>query len=100
MTELGKLPGIGNRTAQRLAFHILRTSPQDAHALADAIKDVKDKITLCEICSNLAEGPRCTICADERRDPALICVVEEPGDVTGGLGGPGGGLGGLGLPGM
>jgi len=81
VTELGKLPGIGNRTAQRLAFHILRTSPQDANALADAIRDVKEKITLCEVCFNLAEGPRCTICADERRDPALICVVEEPGDV-------------------
>ena len=81
VTELGKLPGIGNRTAQRLAFHILRTSKEDAAALADAIRDVKEKITLCEICFNLAEGPRCAICADERRDPALICVVEEPGDV-------------------
>jgi recombination protein RecR len=81
VTELGKLPGIGNRTAQRLAFHILRTSREDAYALAEAIRDVKDKISLCEICFNLAEGPRCTICLDERRDPALICVVEEPGDV-------------------
>ena len=81
VTELGKLPGIGNRTAQRLAFHILRASGEDASALADAIRDVKEKITLCEVCFNLAEGPRCTICADERRDPAIICVVEEPGDV-------------------
>ena len=81
VTELGKLPGIGNRTAQRLAFHILRTGKEDAYALADAIRDVKDKITLCEICFNLAEGPRCTICSDERRDATLICVVEEPGDV-------------------
>ena len=81
VTELGKLPGIGNRTAQRLAFHMLRTSPEDAYALADAIRDVKDKIGLCEVCFNLAEGPRCTICLDERRDPTLICVVEEPGDV-------------------
>jgi len=81
VTELGKLPGIGNRTAQRLAFHVLRTSQEDAYALADAIRDVKDKISLCEVCFNLAEGPRCTICQDERRDPALICVVEEPGDV-------------------
>jgi recombination protein RecR len=81
VTELGKLPGIGNRTAQRLAFHILRTSPEDANALADAIRDVKEKITLCEICFNLAEGPRCAICTDDRRDPTLICVVEEPGDV-------------------
>ena len=81
VTELGKLPGIGNRTAQRLAFHVLRTSRDDAYALAEAIRDVKDRITLCEICFNLAEGPHCTICADDRRDPTLICVVEEPGDV-------------------
>ena len=81
VTELGKLPGIGNRTAQRLAFHVLRASSEDANALADAIRDVKEKITLCEVCFNLAEGPRCTICTDERRDPALICVVEEPSDI-------------------
>ena len=81
VTELGRLPGIGNRTAQRLAFHILRASPQDANALADAIREVKERIGLCEICFNLAEGPRCTICSDERRDATLICVVEEPGDV-------------------
>jgi recombination protein RecR len=81
VTELGKLPGIGNRTAQRLAFHVLRASPEDAHALADAIRDVKERIGLCEVCFNLAEGPRCTICQDERRDTAMICVVEEPGDV-------------------
>ena len=81
VTEFSKLPGIGNRTAQRLAFHILRASPEDAAALAEAIRDVKEKITLCEVCFNLAEGPLCAICTDERRDPALICVVEEPGDV-------------------
>jgi recombination protein RecR len=81
VTELSKLPGVGQRTAQRLAFHILRASPEDAAALAAAIRDVKEKITLCEICFNLAEGPRCTVCLDERRDPELICVVEEPGDV-------------------
>ncbi len=81
VTELSKLPGIGNRTAQRLAFHILRSSDEDAAALADAIREVKERIGLCEICFNLAEGPRCRICEDERRDPALICVVEEPSDV-------------------
>ena len=81
VTELAKLPGIGQRTAQRLAFHILRASPEDAAALAEAIRDVKEKITLCEVCFNLAEGPRCTVCLDERRDPDVICVVEEPGDV-------------------
>jgi recombination protein RecR len=60
---------------------VLRTSSADANALADAIRDVKELITLCEVCFNLAEGPRCTICLDERRDPSVICVVEEAGDV-------------------
>ncbi len=79
--ELSKLPGIGQRTAQRLAFHILRAEDEDALALADAIREVKEKVGLCEVCFNLAEGPRCRICEDERRDRALICVVEEPADV-------------------
>ncbi len=81
ITELGKLPGIGQRTAQRLAFHVLRLSPEDALALADAIREVKEKIRLCEVCFNLADEPRCRICQDERRDASLICVVEEPGDI-------------------
>ena len=81
ITELGKLPGIGQRTAQRLAFHLLRAGPDDAAALADAIREVKERIGPCEICFNLAEGPRCRVCQDERRDAELICVVEEPGDV-------------------
>jgi recombination protein RecR len=81
ITELGKLPGVGARTAQRLAFHILRAEDDDAFALAAAIREVKERVGLCEICFNLAEGPRCRICEDERRDAALICVVEEPGDV-------------------
>ena len=81
ITELGKLPGIGARTAQRLAFHILRASAEDATSLADSIREVKDKIGLCEVCFNLADAPRCRICEDTRRDPSLICVVEEAGDV-------------------
>jgi recombination protein RecR len=81
VTELGKLPGIGSRTAQRLAFHILRESDEDALALADAIREVKAQIGLCEVCFNLADGPRCRICTDHNRDAALICVVEEPQDV-------------------
>jgi recombination protein RecR len=81
VTELSKLPGIGNRTAQRLAFFILRSSADDAAALADAIREVKERIGLCEVCFNLAEGPRCRICDDDRRDSSLICVVEEPSDV-------------------
>ena len=82
VTELGKLPGIGNRTAQRLAFHVLRASAEDANALADAIREVKEKIGLCEICFNLADEPQCRICQDERRDKGLICVVEEPNDIV------------------
>jgi recombination protein RecR len=81
VSELSKLPGIGNRTAQRLAFYILRSPAEDADALAQAIRDVKERIGLCEVCCNLAEGPRCRICEDERRDAAVICVVEEPSDV-------------------
>jgi recombination protein RecR len=82
VTELGKLPGIGQRTAQRLAFHILRVDPEDANALADAIREVKEKIRPCEVCFNLADEARCRICQDERRDAAIICVVEEPGDIV------------------
>jgi recombination protein RecR len=81
VTELSKLPGIGNRTAQRLAFHILRSSTDDAIALADAVREVKARIVLCEVCFNLADEPRCRICQDERRDNGVICVVEEPSDV-------------------
>jgi recombination protein RecR len=81
IAELSRLPGIGQRTAQRLAFHILRATDEEAIALADAIREVKEKVGLCEVCFNLAEGPRCRICEDERRERALICVVEEPSDV-------------------
>lgn len=81
VTELGKLPGIGQRTAQRLAFHILRADLEDANGLADAIREVKEKIRPCEVCFNLADEARCRICQDERRDGGIICVVEEPGDV-------------------
>ena len=81
ITELARLPGIGQRTAQRLAFHILRLPKEEAIPLADAIREVKETVGQCEICFNLAVGPRCRICEDARRDPELICVVEEPGDV-------------------
>ncbi len=81
VSELSKLPGVGNRTAQRLAFHILRASPEDAGALAEAIREVKERIRLCEVCFNLTDETRCRICQDTRRDHGLICVVEEPSDV-------------------
>ncbi len=81
VAELSRLPGIGQRTAQRLAFHLLRAPDEEAFALGDAIREVKEKVGLCEECFNLAEGPRCRICADHNRDRATICVVEEPQDV-------------------
>lgn len=81
VVELSRLPGIGQRTAQRLAFHILRAPDEEAAALAEAIREVKEKVGLCERCFNLAEEPLCRICADATRDQATICVVEEPADV-------------------
>ena len=81
ITELSRLPGIGQRTAQRLAFHILRSDDEEAFGLSDAIREVKEKVGLCEVCFNLAEGDRCRICEDEGRSRSLICVVEEPSDV-------------------
>jgi recombination protein RecR len=81
ITEFARLPGVGQRTAQRLAFHMLRVSDEEALALADAIREVKETVGHCEVCFNLAVGPRCNICLDERRDGAVICVVEEPSDV-------------------
>jgi recombination protein RecR len=82
ITQLARLPGIGRRTAQRLAFFILRSTPDQALALADAIREVKEKIGFCEECFNLAEGPLCMICQDARRDRAVICVVEDPSDIV------------------
>ncbi len=81
ISELAKLPGIGRRSAQRLAFHILRQEDADAFALADAIREVKEQIGLCERCFNLADSELCAICSDSRRSDALICVVEEAQDV-------------------
>jgi recombination protein RecR len=81
VAELARLPGIGQRTAQRLAFHILRAPDEEAAALANAIVEVREKVGLCERCFNLAEGPLCRICTDAGRDQSTICVVEEPADV-------------------
>lgn len=79
--ELGRLPGIGPKSAQRLAFHILKLQSQDALRLADAIVAVKERITLCGRCFNVAEGGECEVCSDSRRDPSAICVVEDPRDI-------------------
>jgi recombination protein RecR len=81
VTELARFPGIGQRTAQRLAFHLLRVSDEEALALADAIREVKEKVGECEVCFNLATEPLCQICQDERRDGHVLCVVEAPSDV-------------------
>jgi recombination protein RecR len=82
ISEFSKLPGIGPRTAQRLTFHLLRLRPEDVLPLAAAITEVKEKIGFCTQCFNLAEGELCTICADPRRDPSVLCVVEQPFDVV------------------
>lgn len=79
--EFHKLPGIGPKSAQRLAYHILRTTSDDAHALAHAILDVKDRIVLCSVCQNITDEDPCSICRNEARDRAVICVVEEPLDI-------------------
>jgi len=79
--EFGKLPGIGPKSAERLTFHILKAGPDEAMALADAIRDVKSKIKRCETCFNLSEEPVCQICSDGRRDKSIICIVEQPKDL-------------------
>jgi recombination protein RecR len=81
--ELGRLPGIGPKSAQRIAFHILKVPQEDARRLADAINAVKERTTLCEVCFNVAEsGALCAVCSDDRRDPEIICVVEDPRDIV------------------
>jgi recombination protein RecR len=81
IAQLSRLPGIGTRTAQRLTFHLLRVSKEEAFALADAIREVKERIGFCLECGNLTEEELCTICQDARRDRSLICVVEQPVDL-------------------
>lgn len=79
--ELGRLPGIGPKSAQRIAFHILEADKDDMSRLSEAIRTVKDKVHFCEVCFNVTEAERCSICLDERRDPTVLCVVEESKDV-------------------
>jgi len=81
IAQLSRLPGIGTRTAQRLSFHILRLSKEDALALADSIREVKERIRFCAECGNLTEEELCLICRDARRDRSVICVVEQPADL-------------------
>jgi recombination protein RecR len=81
VAQLTRLPGIGSRTAQRLAFHILQVPKQEAQALAEAIEDVKERVRFCRECGNLTEEELCSICLDARRDRAIICVVEQPVDL-------------------
>ena len=80
--ELGRLPGIGPKSAQRLAFHILAADSEDVLRLADTLRLVKDTVKFCEICFNVSEETQCRVCRDPRRDPSLICVVEESKDVV------------------
>ena len=80
--ELGRLPGIGPKSAQRIAFHLLAAEPADVTRLAAALQRVKDEVQFCRVCGNVAESDECRICRDPRRDPAVVCVVEEPKDVV------------------
>jgi len=82
VAQLTRLPGVGTRTAHRLAFHLLRVPKDEAAALASAIEDVKERVRFCSECGNLTEEDRCEICRDERRDRALVCVVEQPVDLV------------------
>ncbi|MFL6122349.1 recombination mediator RecR [Actinophytocola sp.] len=79
--ELGRLPGVGPKSAQRIAFHILGSDPADIVRLQQALQKVKDGVVFCDICGNVSEQPTCRICRDARRDPSSVCVVEEPKDV-------------------
>ncbi len=79
--QLGKLPGIGRKTAERLAYHLLRVHETEAFALSDAIRSVRENVRYCDTCYNLAEGELCKICMDPRRDTSLICIVEQPRDL-------------------
>jgi recombination protein RecR len=81
VAQLTRLPGVGTRTAHRLAFHLLRVPKDEAQALAAAIEEVKERVRFCSECGNLTEEERCDICRDERRDRALVCVVEQPADL-------------------
>ena len=81
LEALEKLPGIGPRSAERMAFYLLRSSREEARQLAQAITDVKERLRFCEICFNLTEAARCQICQDASRDPSVLCIVEEPKDV-------------------
>jgi recombination protein RecR len=82
VAQLTRLPGVGTRTAHRLAFHLLRVPKDEAEALAAAIGDVKERVRFCSECGNLTEEERCEICRDERRDRTLVCVVEQPADLV------------------
>ncbi len=80
--ELGRLPGVGPKSAQRIAFHILSEDPEDVKRLAEVLLEVKEKVQFCEICGNVAQNPQCRICLDPKRDSSVLCVVEEPKDVV------------------
>ncbi len=80
--ELGRLPGVGPKSAQRIAFHLLAADPVDVRRLAHVLVEVKERVRFCSVCGNVAEEDTCRICRDPRRDPAVLCVVEEPKDVV------------------
>src|SRR5581483_8459114 len=83
ITEFKRLPGIGQKSAQRIAFHVMRASREDAEHLSRAILDVKDKLTMCAICNNISDAELCQYCRDPQRDQKVVCVVEDPNSIVG-----------------
>jgi recombination protein RecR len=83
INEFKRLPGIGQKSAQRIAFHVMRASREDAERLAQALLDVKDKLGLCRVCNNISDAELCIYCRDPNRDPKLLCVIEEPHNIVG-----------------
>jgi recombination protein RecR len=83
ITEFKRLPGIGQKSAQRIAFHVMRASREDAEQLSQAILDVKDKLTICAVCNNISDAELCQYCRDPNRDQRVVCVVEDPNNIVG-----------------
>ena len=82
ISELSKLPGVGRKTAQRFALHLLKVDPSDVKSLVESLSELRERMRFCEVCFNLSDGPRCPVCSDPRRDATLVCVVEDAGNVV------------------
>ena len=82
ISELSKLPSVGRKTAQRFALHLLKVEPAEVRSLVEALSELRERMRFCEVCFNLSDGPRCPVCSDPRRDPTILCVVEDAGNVV------------------